>query len=813
MAEDPELYPTLARANNGSRHRPLVIFDSDDEDDSPKPTPLGKAPTSSQHAPLQIDRSNAPSNASSQGSFIKTSPNAHIPSYPAPVRPTPQLQMNAPTPIAVPIPGSSQPVATPEGGETFNLAHIANDPLERRKTTDEAEKDLKDLLEQSIGGEDVEVDMEKAIVEGFSKDWKLLAHQVQGRAWLGERESGKKCGGILGDDMGLGKTTQIVSRIVDYKMKEDDDVKRKETKKYGKTTLYAPLSKPTSGAGRSLSVASVVCPASVVTQWEAEIKKMAPGLRVLAHHGASRSKDGARLAQFDVVMTSYQTLSAEWKNHDGTSNKDDAAAKGKSKSKVVESDESEESEDDFVAAAKRLKAKKVKAAPKKPAALFERPWLRVVLDEAHTIKGRTTQGAKACYALQAKYRWCLTGTPIQNSVEELFSLLHFLQVRPLNDWDTFKAQIANPIKAGRSAVPMKRLHVVLSAIMLRRTKTQVVNGKPILSLPDRTVNMVECEFDQDEQEFYNALVERTDLTLNKFAKSGLTNKFTSVLVLLLRLRQACCHPELCMKNVKNDLDAIEPKVKETDKDEGEEEADDLADLLGKMTVKESRCELCDDLLEPGVKSKYCPDCEVQVVVKARRKSLPSGDDLELQTLPSSAKTRKLVEILEKIEEESEGQDKTIVFSQFTSFLDIVEKFLRKAGIKFVRYDGSMKLEERSAALDKFRNKPNYNVALISFKAGSTGLNLTAANHVILLDLWWNPALEDQAFDRAHRFGQKKDVFIHKLVIPKTVEERIQELQNKKRELATAALTGDKLGKNSRLRMDELLQLFAHDVEE
>lgn len=786
MAGDSDLYPGLAKNFNGARHRPLVIFDSDDEDDSPRPTPPTKTP-------LQVDRSNAPSNASSQGSVLKTSPNAHIPSYPAPVRATPQLQMDAPTPIAVPTPGSSQPVATPDGTETFNLAHIATDPYELRKTSEEAEKDLKDLLEQSIGGDEVEVDMEQAIVEGFSKDWKLLAHQVQGRAWLTERESGKKCGGILGDDMGLGKTTQIVSRIVDYKMKEEDDAKRKETKKFGKATL-------------------VVCPASVVTQWQAEMKKMAPSLRVLAHHGASRSKDGARLAQYDVVITSYNTLSAEWKNHDGISNKDDSA-KGKGKAKSVESEESEDSEDDFVAAARRLKAKKVKAAPKKPAALFERPWLRVVLDEAHTIKSRNTQGAKACYALQAKFRWCLTGTPIQNSVEELFSLLHFLQVRPLNEWDTFKAQIANPIKAGRSAVPMKRLHVVLSAIMLRRTKNQVVNGKPILNLPDRTVAIIECEFDQDEQEFYNALVERTELTLNKFAKTGLTNNFTSVLVLLLRLRQACCHPELCMKNVKNDLDAIEPKVKETDKDDEEEEADDLADLLGHMTVKESRCELCEDLLEPGVKTKYCPDCEVQVVLKARRKSLPSNDDLPLNALPSSAKTRKLVEILEKIASDSDGQDKTIVFSQFTSFLDIVEKFLRKAGIKFVRYDGSMKLDERSEALEKFRNNPKYNVALISFKAGSTGLNLTAANHVVLLDLWWNPALEDQAFDRAHRFGQKKDVFIHKLVIPKTVEERIQELQNKKRDLATKALTGDKLGKNSRLRMDELLQLFAHDATE
>ncbi|KAG9022469.1 hypothetical protein FRB95_014735 [Tulasnella sp. JGI-2019a] len=531
---------------------------------------------------------------------------------------------------------------------------------------------------------------------------------------------------------------------------------------------------------------------------------MAPKLRTRVHHGPSRTKNAAEFANFDVIITTYNLILSEFNNFEAS-----VGAKAKDESKANESDPGSE-DSEFAAAMKKVAGKKkAKAPPKKHTALFDTKFLRIVLDEAHNIKNRLGKTSKACCELKGRFRWCLTGTPIQNNVEDLYPLMHFLQIRPLNEWDTFNSQIAKPIKIGKTQIPMKRLQVVLSAIMLRRKKTDMVNGKPILVLPDRTVALVECEFEQDELDFYTAMVERTEVTLNKFAKSGAQNVFTSVLVLLLRLRQACCHPELCLKNVKDDAEALNMRAKSSEKDEEEAEADELADMMAGLGVKESKCEICQDVLEPGVKSKYCPDCELKVLVKARRKSTADfevEDDTPAK-LPSSTKIRKLLELLKRIDAESESKDKTIVFSQFTGFLDIIQKFLKIEGFKFIRYDGSMGRDERDEALEKFRTSSRYNVALISFKAGSTGLNLTAANHVVLMDLWWNPALEDQAFDRAHRYGQKKEVFIYKLVIPRTVEERIQALQAQKRELASNALTGHKLGKKSGLGMEELMRLF------
>lgn len=364
--------------------------------------------------------------------------------------------------------------------------------------------------------------------------------------------------------------------------------------------------------------------------------------------------------------------------------------------------------------------------------------------------------------------------------------------------------------------------------MLRRLKTAEVDGKKILNLPARTVTVVKCAFDDDERTFYTALAERTALRMSKFMRAGsVSANYTSILTMLLRLRQACDHPELVSQSFGADPDAIAPVAAGGNAAEDEREADELADLLGGLTVgRRPPCAVCAEDLGPGASAgETCSEKCAEVLAMAELAKQ------EVEGLPpTSAKTRMILEILENVRVRSAGTEKTIsrspslpllpssiapcadpplsppslpvVFSQFTKMLDKIEPFLRHANHKFVRYDGSLKNDDRTKVLDRFRASATTNVILISFKAGSTGLNLTAANHVVLVDLWWNPALEgarssprslrsfnsaprarltsplppfapsEQAFDRAHRLGQTRDVEIYKLAIDETVEDKI-----------------------------------------
>ncbi|KAF8667470.1 SNF2 family N-terminal domain [Rhizoctonia solani] len=695
---------------------------------------------------------------------------------PHPYRPSgPGAPFKPPTMVATAYEGG---VTEDAEGEKFNI-EIGGEDF--KSTPDDAQRALKELVEGAIGAGLDGLDMKDATVKGFREGITLMPHQVQGRAWMRERETGKKCGGILADDMGLGKTIQTLTRVVEGKPTEED-----RDNGYTGGTL-------------------IICPVGLIAQWESEIKKMCLKVRTISHHGPSRTKVSKVLENADVVITSYQVVSSEHAAHLGGAASSAAQPKKKTANakakKRIESDDSGLSSDsDGGAASKKKSAGSNKP---KPAALFGVKWWRIVLDEAQNIKNRTTKAALACCALRGRNKWCLTGTPIQNSVEELYSLFKFLGVRPLNDWDEFRTTIAQPVKQGRSTRAMKRLHIVLKAIMLRRTKDMTINGAPLLNLPGRKVETLMCDFDEDERAFYEALEQKTELTLNKFIKAGTVMKnYTSVLLLLLRLRQvACDHPSLVSKDFQKDIDAVESKPAKKD----DEEEDELADLFQKMEVDKRAltCTICQtELPADADDEKYCEECAANLVAQSRRKSVAAKSGLP----PSSAKIRKMVALLEEIDDRSNGEDKTIVFSQFTTMLDLLEPFLKDADISFTRLDGSMLPKDREVALDKIRNSSRTKVILISFKAGSTGLNLTACNNVILVDLWWNPALEDQAFDRAHRLGQTKDVHIYKLTIAHTVEERILKLQDAKRDLAKAALSGDKLN-NNRLRLDDIMKLF------
>ncbi|KAJ7746472.1 SNF2 family N-terminal domain-containing protein [Mycena maculata] len=418
--------------------------------------------------------------------------------------------------------------------------------------------------------------------------------------------------------------------------------------------------------------------------------------------------------------------------------------------------------------------------------LFTTNWRRVVLDEAHTIKNRKTKTAEACWDLRAKFRWRLMATPMQNKVEDFFPLIKFLCIKPLNDWDRFNTLIAKPLSKGPdSGLAMRRLQVVLKHVMLRRTKAQIV-----LKLPACRVELVRCKFDSSEYQFYAALKENVQTLLRRILaqteKSG--KVYMHVSVLILRLRQACDHPYLVLNSYGDDTEDI---------------SSDLAPNMFKdMDVDDNddgrpKCHVCTSRTPPRRTGPgHCINC---AAFKVQAENLNSP-------IRASAKIRTIVRLLKAIGQVSGGQEKTVIFSQFSAMLDVLEPFLMAIGVDFVRYDGAMSPKERKEALTEIATNPRKTVILVSLKAGGVGLNLTACNHVILVDMWWNPAVEEQAYDQTHRVGQTRDVHIYKLKIDDTIEDRIMELQEKKRQLAKMALSGDHI-KGMKLGMSELLQLF------
>ncbi|KAF7311329.1 hypothetical protein MKEN_01034600 [Mycena kentingensis (nom. inval.)] len=770
--------------------RPIVISDDEDDDEEDQVEALVKPV-------LQPSNNMGHSHSQSKPGFSKADP--------TPIRmPVPE-PYGHPKPAPFQWPGQQQqqarqqPPAPQAGisrddggdGEHIDIPNFAPDPYGADVlSSKDAEQALRDLMSSTYNAdENTDYNPEDAIVPGFKDGIKLMAHQIQGREWMKEREdpAAKRHGGILADDMGLGKTIQTITRIVEGRPK-----KRDKEDGWDSPTL-------------------IVCPLALVSQWAEEIKKVVEAnYNVIKHQGVGRTKSALALKRAHVVITTYDTVRSEHAAFAPTT-KDDIKAKAK-KAAAADASEEESAEESEVEHFGRKLASKSKPAAKKPAkpkacALFEVKWFRVVLDEAHNIKNRTTKNAIACCALESKFRWCLTGTPMQNSVDELFSLLKFLKIKPLNEWERFNEQIAKPVKNGRGASrAMKRLHVVLQKVMLRRTKTQQINGKALVELPPREIEVVSCKFDGHERAFYQALETKMEAVMESLIKQNGGSAYIGVLTLLLRLRQACNHPCLVSKDYKKDMDALDPQGAKTpsgtDAGAVDVDGDDLAAAFSSLNVVGRKCQICtiEITAKTAVPNEpFCLDC----APLAHQAKMADPDDDDGAT---SAKIRMVLKLLRQIDDKSDGEDKTIIFSQFTTMLDLLEPFLKQAGVRYVRYDGSMKPVDREASLEKIRKKASTKVILISFKAGSTGLNLTCCNNVILVDLWWNPALEDQAFDRSHRVGQTKPVQIYKLKIDDTVEDRILVLQEKKRMLAQAALSGDKM-KNMKLGMDDLLALF------
>ncbi|KAI1611456.1 adenosinetriphosphatase [Exophiala viscosa] len=673
--------------------------------------------------------------------------------------------------------------------------------------------------DDDAAGEDAD-DEDDGTVPGLKV--KLLPHQIEGVSWMTDKETGTKKtrgvlpkGGILADDMGLGKTIQSIALLLINPKPSAEELaksKRKLPEGLGKGTL-------------------VVAPLALIKQWEGEIKDRVEAdhaLSVCVHHGPGRTKNYKDLKKYDVVITTYQTLSSEHAGSEGS-----------------------------------LKV-----------GCFGIHWYRVILDEAHSIKNRNAKATKAACALNAEYRWCLTGTPMQNNLDELQSLIHFLQIKPYDDLNQWREQITKPMNNGRGGLALRRLQVYLKAFMKRRTKDVLkeqgtgkpgATGKaPGFKIVARTVEKVQAEFTVQEREFYQRLESRTDRSL-EMMMAGNKMSYASALVLLMRLRQACNHPKLTGSDLSNETDASNgTQTPSRKKASVEDDMDSIANMLGGLSVETKRCDVCQIELSAKEASNgaiRCAECEADLeeqnlqvkekrrakkekrikqerqAIRAQRKearrviedsddedaSAPdeeeeassvddddeySSDESDSQepALLQSTKIRHLVSILKA----DSHQHKYIVFSFFTSMLDLIEPFLKENRIRFARYDGKMRNDAREASLHSLKTDPSTRVLLCSLRAGSLGLNLTAASRVVILEPFWNPFVEEQAIDRVHRLNQTQDVKVYKLTVKGTVEERILDLQEKKRELANATIEGKKGA--MKLTLQDMLKLFGRDAE-
>ncbi|RKP06200.1 SNF2 family N-terminal domain-containing protein, partial [Thamnocephalis sphaerospora] len=670
---------------------------------------------------------------------------------------------------------------------------------------------------------------------------KLLPHQLQGLAWMVQCEHprlpapgsgrGKKIehtqfwsaigatarahycniatnslqfdkpqlmrGGILADDMGLGKTLQTIALLL--------------TDPTGCPVIADPT--PLSAAYSKATL--IVCPLSVIGNWLTQLEThVMPGqLAWHVYHGAGKAISAEVLEKHDVVITTYQVCTH------------------------------------IVFAMYTLRLTKAPGQTQE-SPLFDVNWCRVVLDEGHIIKNHRALMSKAACGLKAERHWILSGAlTLLGRYIRCKELMLFLRYKPFDNADWYNSIFKGPISRGDKE-GYDRLKLLMQSLCIRRTKSMRANGRPLVELPACNVYLHKIDFATDtERELYN-LVEsesrRQFRMLMQQNKLQMQN-YATVLEMLMRLRQLCNHPSLCphsfiekLKERSSSDKADTEQLVEVDwNDAGVQR---LVSILRDAVENGEDCCVCLDALNEGritpcahffcklciervIRSNpACPMCrqhvaagtllelppEPETIDDEDEESVGDGGDNNAASQPSTPSSTKIDALIQCLRATPSGV-KSVVFSQWTGMLDLVEPHLHCAGIPFTRLDGKMPRKRRDEAIRRFSmpeasdntaknsedpmitesQRPNKRrraelpvprVMLVSLKCGALGLNLTAASQVFMLDPWWNSSVQDQAIDRVYRIGQTRPVNVFLFAIKDSVEERVLEIQARKRAL-------------------------------
>ncbi|KAH8385616.1 hypothetical protein KR200_003579, partial [Drosophila serrata] len=700
---------------------------------------------------------------------------------------------------------------------------------------------------------------------------RLMKHQCHSLKWMQFRERQKICGGILADDMGLGKTLSMIALVLaseEKKLKKRADMKRaleaKWTEEFHrlkvKTNLkfrmfddessseeednYEPPIKrvcdiPEAEISESddeiyvgntrypKAATLVVCPMSVMCQWAQEVatKVALNALKTLTFHGPNRRDIGIDLIKsHDMVITSYHTVASEYKRYGNAS------------------------------------------------VLFAVHWNRVILDEAHVIRNVKTSSCVSVCKLRARCRWALTGTPVQNRAIDVFALMQFLGVPNFRDLQQWRKNLNEGMAAHR------RLNFFIKPLMMRRTKQQLQASGDIPALPVLHTELICVVLSEPEMAVYQILsalsqkifaqflqqreLGNSDLnyySLNEtpqFIKNTFDAKYTEIyniflrslgynprdklkgiviLVLLLRLRQFCCHPGLMLgmlcgsmtdedvQNVKVDVEDLDGPLKmdvlaELDKYHTEDDAIDFEEPKipnVKLGDVKNEKEPWNNLKE----EKYWWE-DNDGLPSGHHSSAPLSGARALKLLSPlnpifefKRPSAKLKLVIDKIQEILTSTcDKIIVVSQWVTYLAIIREYLQDMSWETLNFTGQLSAKDREEVLRDFNIVTNEKrVLLLSLTAGGVGLNLNVANHLLLIDLHWNPQLERQAQDRIYRYGQKKPTYIYRFMCMDTVEQRIKALQDYKLEIAKVVLPkegGVSSHSGGGLNLAELKKLFS-----